>query len=81
MDLNTVLLKDGIVIMLIGMGGVFIFLTILVYVIDFCSYFLGILNKFFPEEVVAAGNSQKTQKTNSANAAIALAIAAAKRQR
>ncbi len=49
MDLT--LFKEGFVVMVIGMGTVFVFLTIMIWVMNLNSYILKIVNKYFPEEL------------------------------
>lgn len=70
------LLRDGLTIMVIGMGFVFLFLTITVYCINLTSVVLQKINKFFPETVL---EEPKKVRQNNNDEAIALAIAAAKR--
>ena len=72
-------LKEGFFIMVIGMGTVFMFLTIMVYAMNICKKILDIVNKYFPEEEVNEGANRKNFKKKSSDndAEIALAIAAA----
>ena len=49
MDLT--LFKEGFVVMVIGMGTVFVFLTIMIWVMNVNSKVLKIVNKYFPEEI------------------------------
>jgi oxaloacetate decarboxylase gamma subunit len=71
-------LKQGFIIMVIGMGTVYIFLTIMIYAMNFTKKILDIVNKYFPEEGVNEGANCKNSKKRSNNdAEIALAIAAA----
>lgn len=71
-------LKEGFIIMVIGMGTVFMFLTIMVYAMNICTKLIGYINKYFPEEGVNEGANCKNSKKKSNNdAEIALAIAAA----
>lgn len=52
MDLT--LLEEGFFVMIIGMGTVFIFLTLMVIIMYLNSYVLkNIVNKYFPEEIPA----------------------------
>ena len=74
MDLTLV--KDGIFVMVIGMGTVFIFLTIMIFAMQINAKFLKFMNKFFPEEIP----QEKPTKRNSSKSndeEIALAIACA----
>ena len=71
-------LKEGFFIMVIGMGTVFMFLTIMVYAMNICKKILDIVNKYFPEEGVNNGaNCKNSKKKCNNDAEIALAIAAA----
>lgn len=74
MDLT--LFKEGFVVMVIGMGTVFVFLTIMIWVMNINSYILKIVNKYFPEEVPVDKTAAK-KKSSSNDEEIALAIAAA----
>lgn len=68
-------LKQGSVIMLIGMSVVFSFLIVMIFVMNICAKIIHILNKYFPEEIPQKPN-KKTQKISN-EAEIALAIACA----
>ena len=70
------LIKDGGVIMALGMGFVFFFLTLTVFCINGMSFVLKKINKYFPEAII---EQQTTKKKKDDTAAIAVAIAAAKR--
>lgn len=74
MDLT--LLKDGVFVMLIGMGTVFVFLTIMIFAMNVNAKVLTIVNKYFPEEEPV---TKKPCKNNAQkdDAEIALAIACA----
>ena len=72
-------LKQGFFIMVIGMGTVFIFLTIMVYAMNICTKVIGYINKYFPEELPPEPK-KRTQKTdNDAEIAVAIACALHKR--
>ena len=73
---TATLLRDGLTVMVIGMGFVFLFLTITVYCINLTSFVLRQINKFFPETIPE--DAQKVRQNNT-DEAIAIAIAAAKR--
>lgn len=76
MDLT--LLKEGFIVMVIGMGTVFVFLTIMIFVMHFSSYVLKFVNKFFPEEIPVDNSAAKRKSAQSSNdEEIALAIACA----
>lgn len=74
MDLT--LFKEGFVVMIIGMGTVFIFLTIMIWVMNLNSHILKIVNKYFPEEIPQPKTANKKKSSNN-DEEIALAIAAA----
>lgn len=77
---SLALLQDGIAIMLIGMGVVFAFLTIMVYVMDFNAVLIKKLNKYFPEEVPQQAKPRKKRTEEDDKIALAVAIAHAKSQ-
>ena len=72
-------LKQGFVIMVIGMGTVYIFLSIMIYAMHICAKVINYINKYFPEEEVIEGknsrNSKKKQNDNDAGIALAIACA------
>ena len=49
--MDITLLKDGIFVMIIGMGTVFIFLSIMIVAMNLNGKILKIVNKYFPEEI------------------------------
>lgn len=73
-------IQDGVVIMLIGMGVVFIFLTIMVFVMDWTSKLILKLNEIFPEEIEEEKPSKKTKRIDDSEVALAIAIACAQRR-
>lgn len=74
MDLT--LLKEGAIIMVIGMGTVFVFLTIMICAMNINELVLKFVGKFFPEEIPEVKKSVKKQES-SKDDEIALAIACA----
>ena len=68
-------LKEGFFIMVIGMGTVFMFLTIMVYAMNISKKILDIVNKYFPEAELPELKKKRDKTDNDAE--IALAIAAA----
>jgi oxaloacetate decarboxylase gamma subunit len=68
-------LKEGFFIMVIGMGTVFMFLTIMVYAMNISKKILDIVNKYFPEDILQESKKKRDKTDNDAE--IALAIAAA----
>lgn len=72
-------LKEGLVLLAIGMGVVFSFLFIMVLAMNAMSIFIRWLNKFFPEEIEVV-EKKGSKKNISEDEAIAVAIAVAKAQ-
>lgn len=70
------LLIDGCYLLVIGMGTVFIFLTVMIWVMELGAKTISIVNKYFPEEVVEDKHTSKKKAANN-DAEIALAIACA----
>lgn len=68
-------LNMGITLIIIGMSTVFAFLVIMIVVMNFTTKIIGIINKYFPEELPPE-QKKRTQKTDD-DAKIALAIACA----
>ena len=73
--MDLMLFKDGLFVMIIGMGTVFIFLTVMIWAMYFNGKVLKIVNKYFPEEVPAEKRTVK--KSENTDDEIALAIACA----
>ena len=71
-------LQDGLLIMVLGMGFVFIFLTIMVFVMDWSSEPIVKLNEIFPEEVVEEKYTKKSAVKDDNEIALAIAVANAK---
>ncbi len=74
-------LKEGLFIMVIGMGTVFIFLTIMVYAMNICSKILSYINKYFPEELPIEPKTKKEKTNNDAEIALAIACAIYEKER
>lgn len=74
--MNLELLKEGCYVMAIGMGTVFLFLTLMIYSMNIMSKFIKWLGKYFPEEIIENKQNKKTIKKDE-GAEIALAIATA----
>ena len=72
-------LKEGLVLLAIGMGVVFSFLFIMVVSMNAMSIFIKWLNKFFPEEMEVV-EKKGAKKNVSEEEAIAVAIAVARAQ-
>ena len=73
--MDMTLLKEGIIIMVIGMGTVFFFLTIMIGAMNINEIVLKFVGKYFPEEIPEVKSVKK--KTESNDDEIALAIACA----
>ena len=67
------MLKTGLILMVMGMGMVFMFLTILYFVVLLMGKVMGFLDKIMPSETPAAAAVSANN-----DAEIAIAIAAAK---
>ena len=75
MDLS--LLKEGAIIMVIGMGTVFIFLTIMIFAMNINELVLKFIAKFFPEEISEVKTTSRKKDASSDDEEVALAIACA----
>ena len=71
-------LQDGLLIMVLGMGFVFIFLTIMVFIMDWSSKLIMKLNEIFPEEVVEEKYTKKSAAKDDNEVALAIAVAYSK---
>ena len=70
------LLKEGSLVMLMGMGFVFFFLVIMIYSMQITEKILVYVNKFCPEEVEEKTSARKkTTVDNDQEVAIAIACA------
>ena len=68
-------LKEGFFIMVIGMGTVFFFFTIMVYAMNICNKVLTYINKYFPEELPPEPKKKREKADNDAEIALAIACA------
>ena len=73
--MDMTLLKEGAIVMVIGMGTVFFFLTIMIGAMNINEKVLKFISKFFPEEVPEVKTTNK--KVENSDDEIALAIACA----
>ena len=73
--MDMTLLKEGAIVMVIGMGTVFFFLTIMIGAMNINEKVLKFISKFFPEEVPEVKTTKK--KAENSDDEIALAIACA----
>lgn len=69
------MLMDGLIITVVGMGTVFLFLTLLVYSMHFTTKVIEFLNKFMPEEVTAPVTVSSRKKDAEEDVAVAIAVA------
>ncbi|MBQ9245161.1 OadG family protein [bacterium] len=72
---TTNILNVGATIMIIGMGTVFSFLTIMIFAMKLTSIILKIINKYFPEEIENNIKTKSIKKNNEEEIAIAIAAA------
>ena len=68
-------LENGLALLLIGMGTVLAFLTVLIFAMGIMSKIVGWLNKIFPEAVEEVKSTAKKVASN-VDEAVAVAIAA-----
>lgn len=73
--MDMTLLKEGAIIMAIGMGTVFFFLTIMIGAMNINERVLKFVAKFFPEEVSEAKTVKKNVELNDDEIALAIACA------
>lgn len=73
-------LENGLILLVMGMGFVLVFLTIMIISMSIMSKIVGYLNKIFPEAVEEVKSTVKKASEN-VDEAIALAIAAVKAKR
>ncbi len=68
-------MEEGVVFLCVGMGVVYIFLSVMIWAMGFCAKLSAWLSKFFPEKVPVA----KVKKNNNGDdeAAVAAAVAVA----
>ena len=74
--MDITLLKEGAIIMAIGMGTVFFFLTIMIGAMNINEIVLKFIGKYFPEEIPELKTVKKKVESNNDDE-IALAIACA----
>ena len=76
--MNIELFKEGCLIMFIGMGTVFAFLTIMIYAIQIMTKIIKVINKFSPEVLPEA---KVVKKKSNDDTEVAIAIACAMKER
>ena len=78
--MDMTLLKEGAIIMSIGMGTVFFFLTIMICTMNVNEKVLKFIGKYFPEEVPEVKTTKRKAKTQDDEIALAIACAIHKAQ-
>ncbi len=73
--MNIELLYDGLFVMAIGMGMVFLFLVIMIFAMKLMSFCMRILNKYFPEEIPETNVPRAKKSSNDEEIALAIACA------
>lgn len=72
------IISEGLVMMCIGMGTVLLFLCTLIIAMNVMSFFVGKLNKIFPEATPAASGTKPAAISNDDAVAVAIAVAISK---
>lgn len=78
--MNIELLKIGCFVMIIGMGFVYFFLYIMIWIVELTTKVIKTLNKYFPEAVEEEKYQPKKKENNDAEIALAIACAVAERR-
>ena len=77
MDIS--LWKDALFVMVIGMGTVFVFLTVMIWAMDLNGKVLQLVNKIWPEEIPQETKpARRTSAEDDSEIALAIACAMAK---
>ena len=79
--MDMTLLKEGAIIMAIGMGTVFFFLAIMIMVMHLNEKVLKFVGKYFPEEIPVESNTKNKKDSNDNEIALAIACAMRKAQK
>ena len=79
--MDMTLLKEGVIIMIIGMGTVFFFLTIMIGAMNINEIVLKFVEKYIPEEVPEAKTAKKVETSKDDEIALAIACAIHKAQK
>ena len=75
------LLKEGAIVMVIGMGTVFFFLAIMIGAMNINEKVLKFIGKYFPEEVPEVKTLKKKAENNDEEIALAIACASHNEQK
>ena len=73
--MDMTLLKEGIIVMVIGMGTVFFFLSIMIGAMNINEIVLKFIGKYFPEEIPEVKTTKKKADTKDDEIALAIACA------
>ena len=73
--MDITLLKEGAFLMVIGMGTVFFFLTIMIGAMNINEIVLNFIGKYFPEEIPEIKTTKKKAESNDEEIALAIACA------
>ena len=73
--MDMTLLKEGAIVMAIGMGTVFFFLVIMIGAMNLNEIVLKFVGKYFPEEVPEIKTAKKKVESNDDEIALAIACA------
>ena len=73
--MDMTLLKEGVIVMVIGMGTVFFFLTIMIGAMNINEKVLKFVGKYFPEEIPEVKTKKKKVESNDDEIALAIACA------
>ncbi|MBQ3102487.1 OadG family protein [bacterium] len=73
--MDMALLKEGTIIMAIGLGTVFVFLVVMICAMQINSKILSFIGKYFPEEIPEVKTAKKKVASNKDKIAAAIAAA------
>lgn len=73
--MDMTLLKEGTIVMTIGMGTVFFFLVIMIGAMNINEKILKYISKYFPEEIPEVKTTKKKVESNDEDIALAIACA------
>ena len=68
------MMQEGLIVTIVGMGTVFLFLTLLVFAMSIMAKIMVYVNKFMPEETEAPVAARK-ERTTDEDVAVAIAVA------
>lgn len=69
------MLEDGLIVTVVGIGVVFLFLTLLVFSMNVMAKAINVINKFFPEEVAETVSVSTKRISTDDDVAVAIAVA------